>query len=268
MIDDGKKNLLGILVNAIDYNAAVLKIITAAIEQKPFAVTALAVHGVMTGVLDNEIKFRLNHFDLVTPDGQPVRWGLNCLYNTKLKGRVYGPTLTLKVCQEASRKNLPVFLYGSSAKVLDHLSRNLQKNIPGIIIAGKQSSFFRIITEQEKSDLIHTIVDSGARIVMVGLGCPRQEIWIYEFREHLSMPLLAVGAAFDFHAGLKPQAPPFLQANGLEWVFRLVKEPRRLWKRYLTLNPLYVLALTAQKFKIARFDPLDAVKPGTDLNLG
>ena len=238
MIDKGKKNVLGILVNAVNYEAAVSKIIAAASAGKPMSVSALAVHGVMTGVLDNTHRYRLNHMDLVLPDGQPVRWALNLLYDTKLPDRVCGPDTMLKICERAAEEGLSIYLYGSKADVLEALSRNLRQRFPGLIIAGTQPSKFRQVSPQEKQETAQQIRNSGAAITFVGLGCPRQEVWAYEYRDDLSMPLIAVGAAYDFHAGTLAKCPDFLSKIGLEWLFRLMKEPKRLWKRYVFLNPL------------------------------
>jgi len=256
MIDSGKYNLLGILINAVDYEAAVERIIAAARQRQPLAVSALAVHGVMTGVMDPEQRYRLNQLDMVVPDGQPVRWALNMLYRVNLVDRVYGPTLTLKVCERAAIEKLPIYFYGSRASVLKQLCRNLQQRFPGLVIAGAHPSLFRQLTEEEQLEIAASIKYSGAAITFVGLGCPRQEVWVYEHRDILSMPSLAVGAAFDFHAGTLPQAPVLLQRYGLEWSFRLVHEPRRLWRRYLLLNPLYLTLVLAQFFGLHGFDTI------------
>lgn len=268
MKDHGKKNILGIQINALDYEAAVSKIIKAAQARTPLAVSALAVHGVMTGVLDAVHRYRLNQLDLIVPDGQPVRWALNWLHQTGLTDRVYGPTLMLQVCEQAAQQGLPIYLYGSRPATLEALTHNLCRRFPGLIIAGAQPSRFRQISAQEKQTLIAAITHSGAAITFVGLGCPRQEIWIYEYRNHLAMPLLAVGAAFDFHAGLLPQAPPALQRAGLEWFYRLINEPRRLWKRYIFLNPLYLFLLFLQATNLRHFDPLQSSPPSQELGYG
>lgn len=261
MKDHGKKNLLGVLVDAVDYEAAVQRIITAARAKQRFTVAALAVHGVMTGVLDRTHRYRLNHLDLVVPDGQPVRWGLNLLYGTKLRDRVYGPTLALEVCKAAATQPLPIFFYGSQAPVVNQLARNLKGRFVGLEIAGIQPSRFRPMTSAERDETVRDIQNSGAAITFVGLGCPRQEVWAYEFGPSLSMPVIAVGAAFDFHAGFLRQAPSWLQRAGLEWAFRLAMEPRRLWKRYLLLNPLYVYLLTLQATGLRTYDTEDTSEP-------
>lgn len=250
-----KKNLLGVLISAVDYQVTIQTVLDAARQRQSLTVSALAVHGVMTGVLDPEQQYRLNHLDLVVPDGQPVRWALNWLYHCGLKERVYGPSLMLKICDRAARLSLPIYLYGSSPEVLQALSSSLTAKFPTLKIVGTQSSRFRQISQAEQLQTVQDIQESGAAIVFVGLGCPRQETWIYEHRNLIHMPLLAVGAAFDFHAGLLAQAPKWMQKRGLEWIFRLIHEPRRLWRRYVYLNPLYVSLLILQRLRVKSFKP-------------
>jgi exopolysaccharide biosynthesis WecB/TagA/CpsF family protein len=253
MVNQGKKNVVGILVDGVDYESALDFIFRAARARRGAAISALAVHGVMTGVLDREHKFRLNHFDLIVPDGQPVRWVLNLLYKAKLSDRVYGPTLTLKTCARARDEGESLYLYGSTPEILAKLIPTLEQKFPGIKIAGSEPSKFRRLTPEEKQELAARIRASGASITLVGLGCPRQEVFAFEFREILSLPILAVGAAFPFLAGLIPQAPPWMQARGLEWLFRLTAEPRRLWRRYLYLNPAYLFLVAVQALGLRRF---------------
>jgi len=268
LIDAGKRNLIGVLVDVVDYEAAVHRIITAARLRQSMSVSALAVHGVMTGALDEAHRYRLNHLDLVAPDGQPVRWALNALHGAGLTDRVYGPSLTLKVCERAAAESLPIYLYGSQGHVLEALRRNLCSQFPGLQIAGWQPSRFRQLSVDEQKEVARTITDSGARLVLAGLGCPRQEVWVYEYRNLLPMPLLAVGAAFDFHAGHVAQAPPRVQRAGLEWLFRLLLEPRRLWRRYLLLNPHYIMLVLLQAAGLRRFDPATASPPSGELRYG
>ncbi len=268
MIDAGKKNILGVWVNALDYEAAVNIIITAAREKRSLGISALAVHGVMTGVLDQTHRYRLNHLGLVLPDGQPVRWALNWLYKTRLPDQVSGPHTMPKVCEQAALEGLPIYLYGSRPEVLAALSHNLVAKFPKLIIAGTQPSKFRQVSAEEKQEIIKQIRNSGAAITFVGLGCPRQEVWAYEYCQELSMPVFAVGAAFDFHAGNLPKAPEFMARVGLEWFFRLMQEPRRLWKRYVLLNPLYLWLLTLQLLRLADFDPHAVTPPGQEMRYG
>lgn len=259
MIDHGKVSVLGVQIDAVDYEAATKRIIDAAHDGRPYSVSALAVHGVMEGVDDPQHIQRLNDFDLITPDGQPVRWAMNWLHDTELSDRVYGPNLTLDVCRAAAEAGLPVYFYGSTQEVLDHLAERLPTLTPGIEIAGMQPSKFTTSTEAELDAVAADITASGAKITMVGLGCPRQEVFAFENARRLSMPLLAVGAAFDFHAGLAKEPPAWIQRAGLQWAQRLVANPKRLWRRYLILNPRYVVRIVGQK--LGRYDPTAGETP-------
>ena len=254
-----KENVLGVQVSAVNYTAAVTRVIDAAVAGQSLTVTALAVHGVMTGVLDSNHRQLLNEIDCVCPDGQPVRWALNLLHHANLTDRVYGPNLMLAICARAAEQELPIFLYGSKSETLSALAQHLQDLFPRLRIAGMRASCFRVLRDDEHEAVAAEIRASGARLVFCGLGCPRQEIWVHAFKTLLDMPLIAVGAAFDFHAGLLAQAPPLLQRLGLEWLFRLVCEPRRLWKRYLLLNPLFVMHFLMQWSGVRRY-PVD-LKP-------
>ncbi|MDQ4143021.1 MAG: WecB/TagA/CpsF family glycosyltransferase [Actinomycetota bacterium] len=266
--DEGKRNVLGVLVDAVDYEAAVDKIVTAARAGAGFSVSALAVHGVMTGVGDPGQRYRLNHLDLVTPDGQPVRWALNLLHRTSLSDRVYGPTLTLEVCRAAAGEGLPVYFYGSREAVLERLEVRLRELFPDLIVAGRQPSLFRRTTGSERDRIVERIRASGARITFVGLGCPRQEVFAYEYRDALSMPVLAVGAAFDYLAGLLKEPPALMQRVGLQWLYRLLQDPRRLWRRYVLLNSAYLALLCLQALKLWRPDPVASQAPVGEILYG
>lgn len=268
MIDRGKRNLLGVLIDAVDYEAAVSRIVTAAERHEPLGVSALAVHGVMTGVLDAVHRFRLNRLDLVTPDGHPVRWGLNLLHGVDLPDRVYGPTLMARVCEAAADRRLPIFLFGGTTDMLERLQQRLTDRFPGLIVAGTRPSLFRRLTPAEHAATLKAIADSGAALTFVGIGCPRQEVWTYEARARLTHPVIAVGAAFAFHAGTLRQAPPILADRGLEWLFRLMTEPRRLWRRYLFLNPAYLTLLAMQWTRMWRADPANVLAPTEEVLYG
>lgn len=263
----GKKSVIGVLIDAVDYEVATDLVFRFARERRGAAISAIAVHGLMTAVLDSEQKFRLNHFDLLVPDGEPVRWGLNLLYGAGLSDRVYGPNLTLRVCERACVEKIPVYFYGSTLEVLKSLRGALATRFPGIQVAGMEPSRFRCLTQEEKKQVAQRIAASGAGILFVGLGCPRQEVFAFEFRDLVGIPILAVGAAFPFLAGTIPQAPPWLQRAGLEWLFRLCCEPRRLWRRYLFLNPAYLLLLFAQALGILRFNK-DGTPPRREILFG
>ncbi|MEP3046324.1 MAG: WecB/TagA/CpsF family glycosyltransferase [Roseibium sp.] len=260
MIDQGSHSICGVSVAAVDYEAAVSKIMQSAQQKRGFSVSALAVHGVMTGYLDPEHRVRLNSLDLIVPDGQPVRWALRLLHKCRLSDRVYGPELTLRVCAAAETAGVPVFFYGSKQETLTALHENLNRAFPRLNIAGEIPSKFRVLSEAENEETLRQIKARGAGIVFVGLGCPRQEVWAYENASVLSCPVLAVGAAFDFHAGLLSQAPKWMQDRGLEWLYRLGCEPRRLWRRYAYLNPLFCYAVVCQFFA-GKLRPNDLVPP-------
>jgi exopolysaccharide biosynthesis WecB/TagA/CpsF family protein len=246
--------VLGVQISAITYAEATEKITAAAAAHQGMTVAALAVHGVILATLNRELRYRFNQFDLNTPDGQPVRWALRLLHDVQLPDRVYGPSLMLDLCQAAQQQALRIYLYGSSPETLAALKAHLHSRFPTLDICGTEPSKFRVLTEQEHTRIVKQIATSGAQMVFVGMGCPRQEIWIYEARDTLHIPMIAVGAAFDFLSGIKRQAPQWMQDRGLEWFFRLLQEPTRLWQRYLLLNPLYLLLLSLQRFGLKRFD--------------
>ena len=268
MIDHGKRNVLGIMVDAVDYEAAAEKILAAARRRRSFAASALAVHGVMTGVQDPEQGYRLNHLDLVTADGQPVRWALNILHRTALVDRVYGPALMTKLCEAAERERLQIYLYGSEAGVLDRLRASLTARFPSLVIAGAEPSKFQRTTGEEKEATARRIRESGARLAFIGLGCPRQEVFAYEYRDLLDMPLVAVGAAFEYHAGIKREPHPAFQRLGLQWLHRLLQEPGRLWKRYTITSARYVWLILLQATRMRRTEPTDFQRPTHELLYG
>jgi N-acetylglucosaminyldiphosphoundecaprenol N-acetyl-beta-D-mannosaminyltransferase len=236
--------IAGVLISSATYASATDSIIQSALAGRSALVAATSVHGVSMAAIDACFGRQLNAFDMLTPDGQPVRWALNLSHNVRLRDRVYGPTLMLRVCEAAAREHLPVYLYGGRPQVLERLARRLPLLTPGVRVAGQRSPPFRALTADEDRADICAILDSGARIVFVGLGCPRQEQWAYQHRSQLPVPIVCVGAAFDFHAGVLPQAPAWMQASGLEWFFRLLMEPRRLGRRYAMCIPIFIFLLT------------------------
>jgi len=233
----------GILVSSVDYASATPAIIAAAHARRSAVIAATSVHGLTLGVRDPAFGAQLNSFEMLPPDGQPVRWGLNVLHGARLRDRVYGPRLMLEVCRAAADAGLPIYLYGAQPDTLERLVRRLPELAPRLDIAGYRSPPFRPLTSAEDNDDVQHILASGARLLFVGLGCPRQERWAFTHRDRLPLPIVCVGAAFDFHAGTLRQAPPWMQARGLEWLFRLSVEPRRLWRRYVTIVPFYSLLL-------------------------
>ena len=210
-------------------------------------VTAAAVNLVMSAHEDPEARSALLGATLAVPDGQPLVWALHALGHARAT-RVYGPDLMIGFCARAARSGVPIYLYGGrTPEALALLEERLRRRFPGLAIAGGFSPPFRALTAEEEAQAIADINASGAAVVWVGTGQPKQEKWMYRVRPRLSAPLLVgVGAAFDFHAGLVGQAPAWMQRNGLEWTYRLAREPRRLWRRYARYNPRFVAAFLGQ----------------------
>jgi exopolysaccharide biosynthesis WecB/TagA/CpsF family protein len=213
----------------------------AASERRAMLVDHMPVHGLIEASRDPLLNEKINHFDIVAPDGQPVRWALNRFYKTGLTDRVYGPELMLRLCRQAEREGVGIYLYGSQSTVLEQLQQNLLRRFPRLRITGAESPPFRPLTPEEDQAVVARINQSGAGLVFLGLGCPKQEHFAYDHREQIKGVQLCVGAAFDFHAGRKKMAPGWMQRHGLEWAFRLMTEPRRLWQRYLRTNSLFIL---------------------------
>ena len=239
-------------ISRCTYESAVHSIMAVAKTGGGGLATACAVHLIMECQADPSLRSKINDFDVVTPDGQPVRWALNLLSDARLSERVYGPDLTLHLCRRAAAEGSRIFLYGSTKHVVHAMADNLGRRFDGLKIVGIQPSRFRDSTPDEDLRDVEMIKRSGADIVLVGLGCPLQERWAYEHRNSISGVQVCVGAAFDFHAGALRQAPRWMQDAGLEWVFRLAIEPARLWRRYLMHNPRYV-ALVAYQWIRSRF---------------
>jgi exopolysaccharide biosynthesis WecB/TagA/CpsF family protein len=196
----------------------------------------MSAHGLIMGARDEKFRRMSNSFDVVAPDGQPVRWLLNRLYGANLPERCYGPELTIRLCAAAAENGIGIYLYGSSEEVIAKLQANLLAKYPTLKIVGAESPPFRPLTPEEDAAVVKRINDSGAGILFIGTGCPKQEVFAYEHRDSIHAVQMCVGAAFDFHAGVKKMAPRWMQKAGLEWFFRLLCEPRRLWKRYLINN--------------------------------
>jgi N-acetylglucosaminyldiphosphoundecaprenol N-acetyl-beta-D-mannosaminyltransferase len=205
------------------------------------------VHTVMASAEDPELRAALLGSSVNVPDGQPLVWAINALGHP-LPGRVYGPELMSRACQRAALTGRRFYLYGGRNQgALVQLALNLRQRYPGVKIVGGYSPPHRPLTAEEQDAIAREINDSGAEVVWVGIGVPKQEKWMARMRPHLEAPVLVgVGAAFDFHAGLVPQAPYLLQEAGLEWAYRLAHEPRRLWRRYTRYNPRFLAAFARQ----------------------
>jgi N-acetylglucosaminyldiphosphoundecaprenol N-acetyl-beta-D-mannosaminyltransferase len=239
--------VLGIPLALSDYEQ-VIDWMTATIAAAGRAiVTAAAVNLVMSAREQPETMAAVLATTLAVPDGQPLVWALRALGHPQAT-RIYGPDLMANFCARAAAEQIPIYLYGGrTPAALELLQARLAERFPGLPIAGGYSPPFRELTPAEEQAVIAAIDSSGASVVWVGTGQPKQELWMARMRPRLAAPLLVgVGAAFDFHAGLVSQAPPWMQRNGLEWSYRLAREPRRLWRRYARYNPLFVAAFTRQ----------------------
>jgi N-acetylglucosaminyldiphosphoundecaprenol N-acetyl-beta-D-mannosaminyltransferase len=210
-------------------------------------VTAAAVNLVMSAQHEPETLAAVLGATLAVPDGQPLVWALRAL-GRRDATRVYGPDLMARFCDRAAAREIPVYLYGGrTPEALELLTRRLLELHPGLRVVGGHSPPFRTLTADEEDRLAAEIDASGAEVVWVGIGQPKQERWMLHMRPRLQAPLLVgVGAAFDFHAGLVSQAPRWMQRSGLEWAYRLSREPRRLWRRYARYNPLFVAGFARQ----------------------
>jgi N-acetylglucosaminyldiphosphoundecaprenol N-acetyl-beta-D-mannosaminyltransferase len=239
-----KKDLLGVEVSVTDYDELVRLCVSAARRGEPGLATFLPVHGIVTAALDHAYRYRVNAFDVVAPDGQPVRWALNLLHHARLPDRVCGPRMMERLCARAAEQGIGIYLYGSTIDTLDRLKNNLEDQFPALRIVGVESPPFRELTPEENQAAVDRINISGAGFVFIGLGCPRQDLFAHFNRNRIKALQLCVGAAFDFHAGNKKIAPLWMQKSGLEWIYRLGQEPGRLWKRYLLTNTAFVLLMT------------------------
>lgn len=208
------------------------------------------VHMVMEAYDDKNLQKIINNADIVAPDGMPLSWYMNKSKNLLYKQtRISGPDTTLKLCEISSKENLKLGFYGSSEKVLEKIKINLLEKFPDIDIKLTISPPFRDLNREEKESMINQINKSSIDILFVGLGCPKQEKWMFDHKDRLKCTMLGVGAAFDFIAGDKKMAPLFLQKAGLEWLYRFIQEPKRLWKRYLKHNPRFLLHLVKHNLK-------------------
>lgn len=210
-------------------------------------VCVAAVHTVMVFQEDAELREAVLKSDLTVPDGTPIVWAMNALGHP-LSQRVYGPELMARHCERSVKTGARIFLYGGANQgALVQLALNLRRRYPGVRIVGGYSPPYRKLSAEEEDAVASEINASGADIVWVGIGVPKQEKWMAAMRDRLDAPvLIGVGAAFDFHAGRVAQAPDWIQALGMEWAFRLSREPRRLWKRYAMYNPKFVFGFVMQ----------------------
>ena len=246
-------NILGVGISAINMKQTLAVIEQCISQDKQSYICVTGVHGVMESQRDSRLRSIHNRAELVTPDGMPLVW-LGRVWGYPSVRRVYGPDLMLAVCQYSQERGYRHFLYGGAERVAKALAGKLQTRFPGLQIVGTYSPPFRPLTDEEDAQVVEMINEARPDIVWVGLSTPKQEYWMASHIGKLRAPLLiGVGAAFDFHAGLKKQAPLWMQRNGLEWLFRLLAEPRRLWRRYLVNNPLFIMLILMQALGLRKY---------------
>jgi N-acetylglucosaminyldiphosphoundecaprenol N-acetyl-beta-D-mannosaminyltransferase len=241
-----RANVLGVGVSAINLDSAVAAV-TRALELKTKGfVCVTGVHGVSEAQSDPAFRRILNEAFLNTPDGMPMVW-VGRAQGFREMRRVYGPDLMLRICELSASRGFTHFFYGGAAGVAEQLKRELERRFPGLRIVGTYSPPFRALNREEEAELVTLVSQIRPDIFWVGLSTPKQEKFMAQYAKRLQATLFfGVGAAFDFHTGRVRQAPRWMQSSGLEWLFRLVSEPRRLWKRYLKNNPLFVARLFCQ----------------------
>ncbi|MGH2776138.1 MAG: WecB/TagA/CpsF family glycosyltransferase [Actinomycetota bacterium] len=244
--------IVGMRVDATSYREASDRIMSWAKNGESRMVCAASVNNVMETRESDDFLDVMNRADLITPDGMPLVWGLKLL-GVKGPTRTYGPTLTQILLDRAEVAGVPVGFYGGSPQVLDDLLEVASRRWPDLDVTYAHSPPFRALTPEERQREVAEINASGARLLFVGIGSPKQDRWMDSNKNQLGAVMLGVGAAFDFIAGVKKQAPSILQRLGLEWLFRLLSEPRRLWRRYLVRNPrfLYLFGLQYVRVKVA-----------------
>lgn len=237
--------VLGVPIDALGWDEAMARLARWGRAQESRYVCICNVHSVVTARGDPAFRRVVEECDLATPDGMPVAWALRRLgYRQQL--RINGPDLMWRYCAEAERLGQAPFFFGGTEETLRRIEARLRAAFPALRIAGLHAPPFRPLTEDEDHAVVERINASGAAVVFVGLGCPKQEKWMAAHRGRIRAVMIGVGAAFDYHAGLVPRAPAWMQNAGLEWLHRLCSEPRRLWRRYLVTNTLFVVGLAWQ----------------------
>jgi len=234
-----RRNILGMQVNQITINDALIQCLSWSKEQSSRYICAANVHMCMEAFDKSDFRSIVNNADLVVPDGRPLVWAQHLLGADEAK-QLRGMDLMLALCKQAEKSAATVGFYGATPELLDRLTNKLTQQYSDLKITCTIAPPFRALSPEEDNAIIEQINTSGVNFLFVGLGCPKQERWMAEHKNKLHCVMLGVGAAFDFIAGNKPHAPRWIQSFGLEWLFRLSCEPRRLWPRYLIQNPRFV----------------------------
>jgi N-acetylglucosaminyldiphosphoundecaprenol N-acetyl-beta-D-mannosaminyltransferase len=252
-----KVNILGVGISAIDMDDALAQISYWIERRERHYVSVCNVHTVMECQRDTHMLQAVNGAGLATPDGMPLVW-LGRAKSKRPVQRVYGPDLMFALCKLSAQNGHRHYFYGGGQGTPQLLAQRLTARFPTLQVVGAYSPPFRPLTAEEDAEIVDRINAVHPDVIWVGLGTPKQDLWMADHRDRLNAPvLIAVGAAFDFHAGRKKQAPHWMQRSGLEWLFRLLSEPRRLWKRYLVYNPLFVALVLLQAVGLRNYT-LDA----------
>jgi N-acetylglucosaminyldiphosphoundecaprenol N-acetyl-beta-D-mannosaminyltransferase len=248
-----KVNILGVLVDATNLANAAAEVMRCIAAKERTYVCVTGVHGIMEAQRQPDVRKIHNSAGMVTPDGMPLVYIGRAAGHADC-GRVYGPDLMAAICRESTANGSRHFFYGTTPQTLSLLTERLGRQFPGLTVVGTYAPPFRPLTDTERAEAVAHMNECSPDIIWVGLSTPKQERWMAEFRPFLRAPvLIGVGAAFDFHAGTVRQAPRWMQPLCLEWLFRLIVEPRRLWKRYLLNNPQFVFALAMQRLGLRRY---------------
>lgn len=245
--------VVSLLPNVVSRESAIKEISDLATANKGGYVCVASVHMVMEAHDDPKFAAKVNAADYIVTDGMPLVW-MQKLQGAKTASRVRGNDLTIALCEHAARENLKIGFYGGTQKVIDTMLERARADFPALQIAYAFSPPFRRLSDAEDGQIIREINDSGTQILFVGLGCPKQENWMAAHRQKIKPVMIGVGAAFDFYAGNLKESPELLGKLGLEWLFRLSQEPKRLWRRYLILNPRFVFLAAKQlvkRFKVS-----------------
>lgn len=242
------RKVLGTFIDALNWKQSIKTIINWAEHHDSRTVCLCNVHSSVTATEDLQLAKALARSDMVLPDGAPIAWMLR-RNGYPHQTRIAGPDLMIQICEGLDGKDISIFLFGSTPEILHRLESNLRKRNPALNVAGCLSPKYGEWSNEEQSSYIDTINQSGAGIIFVGLGCPKQETWMLNNRDKIHGVLLGVGAAFDFHAETVKRAPLILQQLGLEWLHRLISEPRRLWRRYLVTNTRFIILSLSEILK-------------------
>lgn len=235
-------------IDAVTWESALQRLRAWAAEQESRYVCICNAHSVVTAVQDPRFYEIVQGADMATPDGAPVAW-MMLRRGATGQERINGPDLMWRYCAAAAEREESIYLYGGSQKTLDILQEKLPRVFPGLKVTGAYSPPFRELSVEEDEAAVAAVNASGAGTVWVSLGCPKQEKWMAEHRGRINAVMIGVGAAFDYHAGTIRRAPLWMQRNGLEWFYRLCSEPRRLWKRYLVTNTLFLWHAARQQIR-------------------